>query len=93
MLYYSTNKKAPLATLEKAVIKGLAEDKGLYMPERINPLPKEFYDNIEKLSFQEIACKVAEAFFGEDIDAASLRQIVYDTLQFDCPVEKVTDSI
>lgn len=93
MLYYSTNKKAPLATLEKAVIKGLAEDKGLYMPERINPLPKEFYDNIEKLSFQEIACKVAEAFFGEDIDAESLRQIVYDTLQFDCPVEKVTDSI
>ena len=93
MLYYSTNKKAPLATLEKAVIKGLAEDKGLYMPERINPLPKEFYDNIEKLSFQEIACKVAEAFFGEDIDAASLRQIVYDTWQGDCPVEKVTDSI
>ena len=51
MNYYSTNDKAPIATLEKAVIKGLAEDKGLYMPERIKPLPKEFFENIEKMSF------------------------------------------
>jgi threonine synthase len=43
MKYYSTNKKAPMATLEKAVVKGLAEDKGLYMPENIKPLPKEFF--------------------------------------------------
>ena len=35
MKYYSTNKQAPLATLEEAVVKGLAGDKGLYMPERI----------------------------------------------------------
>lgn len=93
MLYYSTNKKVPLATLEKAVVKGLAEDKGLYMPERIKPLPKDFYDNIEKLSFQEIAYQVADAFFGEDIDAASLKEIVYDTLRFDCPVKEITENI
>ena len=93
MNYYSTNDKAPIATLEKAVIKGLAEDKGLYMPERIKPLPKEFFENIEKMSFQEIAYKVAECFFGEDVDSESLKNIVYDTLQFDCPVEKVTENI
>ncbi len=93
MKYYSTNGKAPIASLEKAVVKGLAEDKGLYMPERIKPLPQEFYDNIENLSFQEIAYQVADAFFGEDVDAESLKHIVYDTLQFDCPCVKVTDSI
>ena len=93
MNYYSTNKKAPIATLEKAVVKGLAEDKGLYMPERIKPLPQSFFDNIDKLSFQEIAYQVADAFFGEDVDAESLKAIVYDTLQFDCPVAKVTDNI
>ena len=32
MKYYSTNKQAPLASLEEAVVKGLAGDKGLYMP-------------------------------------------------------------
>ena len=93
MKYYSTNGKAPIADLHKAVVKGLAEDRGLYMPERIKQLPKEFFDTIETKSFQEIAYTVADAFFGEDVDAASLKQIVYDTLSFDCPVEKVTDNI
>lgn len=93
MKYYSTNGKAPIATLEKAVVKGLAEDKGLYMPERIKALPQEFFDNIENLSFQEIAYTVADAFFGEDVPAEDLKRIVYDTLAFDCPCVKVTDSI
>ena len=93
MKYYSTNGNAPVADLHKAVVKGLAEDRGLYMPERIKPLPKEFFDNIDKMSFQEIAYTVADAFFGEDVEADALKQIVYDTLSFDCPVVKVTDSI
>lgn len=93
MKYYSTNGNAPIADLHKAVVKGLAEDRGLYMPERIKPLPKAFFDNIDKMSFQEIAYTVADAFFGEDVEAEALRQIVYDTLSFDCPVVKVTDSI
>ena len=93
MNYYSTNGKAPIATLEKAVVKGLAEDKGLYMPENIKPLPQSFFDNIENLSFQEIAYTVADAFFGEDVDAESLKKIVYDTLAFDVPAVKVTDTI
>ena len=93
MIYYSTNKKAPVATLEKAVVKGLAEDRGLYMPEQIRHLPKEFFDNIQDMSFQELSYRVADAFFGEDVDAESLKRIVYDTLSFDCPVERVTDNI
>jgi len=93
MNYYSTNGKAPIASLEKAVVKGLAEDKGLYMPESIKPLPQSFFDNIENFSFQEIAYTVADAFFGEDVDAESLKQIVYDTLAFDVPAVKVTDTI
>lgn len=93
MKFYSTNHKAPEATLEKAVVKGLAEDKGLYMPERIKPLPQSFFDNIQNLSFQEIAYTVADAFFGEDVPADDLKRIVYDTLQFDCPVVPVTDTI
>ena len=93
MKYYSTNGKAPIADLHKAVVKGLAEDRGLYMPESIKQLPKEFFDTIETKSFQEIAYTVADAFFGEDVDADALKQIVYDTLSFDCPVVKVKDKI
>lgn len=93
MKYYSTNGKAPIADLHKAVVKGLAEDRGLYMPEKIKQLPKDFFDTIETKTFQEIAYTVADAFFGEDVDAKSLKQIVYDTLSFDCPVVKVKDNI
>lgn len=93
MKYYSTNHTAPLASLEEAVVKGLAGDRGLYMPENIKPLPKEFFDNIDKMSFQEIAYAVADSFFGEDVDAESLKRIVYDTLAFDCPVVPVSENI
>lgn len=93
MKYYSTNKKASDATLEEAVVRGLAGDKGLYMPRSIKSLPQSFYDEIENLSFQEIAYRVAEAFFGEDVPADTLKHIVYDTLNFDTPVVKVKDNI
>jgi len=93
MQYYSTNGKAPIADLEKAVVKGLAEDRGLYMPQEIKRLPKVFFDNIQDMKFQDIAYNVASAFFGEDVDGDALQDLVYDTLSFDCPVVKVTDSI
>ncbi len=93
MQFYSTNNQAPLATLEKAVVRGLAEDRGLYMPERIKSLPQSFFDNIQNMTFQEVAYNVADAFFGEDVPAEDLRRIVYDTLAFDCPVVPVNDNI
>lgn len=93
MNYYSTNKSAPDTTLEEAVVKGLAADKGLFMPFTIKPLPQEFYDSIDTLSFQEIAYRVADAFFGEDVPADTLKEIVYDTLNFDVPLVKVTENI
>ncbi len=93
MQYYSTNKTAPLASLEEAVVKGLASDKGLYMPETIKQLPQSFFENIENLSFQQIACTVADAFFGEDMEAETLKRIVYDTLNFDTPVVPVQGDI
>ena len=93
MNYYSTNGKAPIADLQKAVVKGLAEDRGLYMPERIEKLPKAFFDNIQDMKFQDIAYNVASNFFGEDVDEDALQDIVYDTLSFDCPVVEVKDNI
>ena len=93
MKYYSTNHQAPDASLQEAVVKGLASDKGLYMPYVIKALPQSFYDHIENLSFQEIAYQVADAFFGEDIPAETLKQIVYETLNFDVPVVKVKENI
>ena len=93
MLYYSTNHTASRATLRDAVVRGLAEDRGLYMPEVIKQLPASFWQEIADLTFQEVAYRVADAFFGEDVPAEDLRRIVYDTLSFDTPVVHVEDNI
>ena len=93
MTYYSTNKQAPIATLEEAVVTGLAGDKGLYMPERIVRLDSQVIEQMKEQSFHEIACTVARAFFGEDVEPETLDQIVCDTLAFETPVVEVKDPI
>ena len=93
MNYYSTNKQAPLATLEEAVVKGLAGDKGLYMPERIQRLDPQVIERMKGQSFHEIACTVARAFFSEDVEPETLDQLVCDTLSFETPVVEVKDPI
>jgi len=93
MKYYSTNKQIESISLQEAVIKGLAPDRGLYMPEQISLLPDDFFANISEMSFQEIAYQVAEAFFGEDMEKDVLKKIVYDTLNFETPVVHISDTI
>lgn len=93
MKYYSTEGKSPLVNLQDAVVKGLAPDNGLYMPEKIKQLPASFFEKIDTLSFQEIAYTVADAFFGEDVDADTLKKIVYETLNFDAPIVHVDENI
>lgn len=93
MLYYSTNDKNLKANLEIAVTQGLAKDKGLYMPECIPALAPEFFENLDKMTLQEIAFEVANSIFGEDIPAEDLKRIVDETLCFDIPLVKVKEGI
>ncbi len=93
MKYYSTNHKAPDVTLSEAVVKGLAPDRGLYMPETLKSLDRDFFENIDSMTFQEMSYRVADAFFGEDIPAQDLKKIVYDTLAFETPCVKVDENI
>ena len=92
MQYYSTSGNAPKASLQEAVVKGLAPDKGLYMPERIPTIPKAFFNNIGEMSLQDIAYVVANTLFGDDIESETLKNIVNDTLNFDIPLVHVADN-
>ena len=91
MKYYSTNGKTPMVTLAEAVVKGLAGDRGLFMPEHIGKMPKAFFNNISSMSLQEMSFAVAYMLFGDDIDSDDLKHIVSDTLNFDIPLVKVDD--
>lgn len=89
MKYYSTNGRVSDVSLKEAVIKGLASDRGLFMPENIPVIPKAFFKNIGGLSLQEISFTVANMLFGDDIEPSVLKNIVYDALDFDIPLRHV----
>ncbi len=93
MNYYSLNKQAPKASFKDAVIKGLAPDKGLYFPENITPLPKTFFENIDNLSYSEIAFEAIKQFVSPEIPETVLKTIVGETLSFDFPIVKLNDNI
>ncbi|MFI1744043.1 threonine synthase [Thalassobellus sediminis] len=93
MNYYSLNKQVPNTSFKDAVIKGLAPDKGLYFPESITPLPKEFFHNIDNLSYSEIAFEAIKQFVSPEIPEAVLKTIVEETLSFDFPVVELNKNI
>lgn len=92
MQYYSTNGSTPKVSLQTAVVKGLAADRGLFMPERIPVLPKAFFNNIGEMSLQDISFIVANTLFGDDIENTTLKKIVDETLNFDIPLKHVTEN-
>lgn len=93
MRFYSTNDRNLTADLKTAVLKGLAPDKGLYMPESIPVLPKSFWDSIPGKSMGEIGFEMLKHFFCPDIPEDKFRAMVEDAFNFPVPVVKVTDNI
>ncbi|OIQ37820.1 MAG: threonine synthase [Bacteroidetes bacterium MedPE-SWsnd-G1] len=93
MNYYSLNNNAPKSSFKDAVIKGLAPDKGLYFPEQISALPKNFFENIESYTNNEIAFELIKQFVGNEIPEDDLKAIIADVLQFDFPVVEVEKDV
>ncbi len=93
MNYHSLNKKAPIASFKEAVVKGLAPDRGLYFPERITPLPKDFFEQIEDYSNTEIAYETIKQFVLPEIPEDELKKIVEETLSFDFPIVQLNEKI
>lgn len=93
MRFYSTHNPSRFVSLKEAVLEGLAADNGLYMPEVIPALGKDFFERLHELSFREIAMTVAERYVGDDIPHSALENIVDHTLCFDAPLVAVEGNI
>jgi len=93
MKFYSTNSSKHFVSLQEAVIKGLAPDNGLYMPERIPTFSQEFINSLSEKSFREIAFAVAKEFVGEDVSSDQLKSIIDHTISFDAPLVEVEKNI
>lgn len=93
MKYYSLHRQSPEVSFETAVVNGLAPDKGLYFPENIQPLPADFIRRLKSYSHAEIAYEAAKQFVGGEIPEAVLKQIATETVDFDFPLVKISDSV
>ncbi|MEQ3499270.1 threonine synthase [Tenacibaculum sp. SSH1-16] len=93
MNYYSLNHTSPNVSFEKAVVNGLAPDRGLYFPENITPLPKEFIENIDEYSNEEIAYEAIKQFVGDEIPQGILQKIIKETINFEFPVVSIEENI
>ena len=93
MIYYSTGNKSIKVSFKEAVLDGMPFDKGLYFPETIPSLETEFIKELSNLSNEEIAFECILKFTGNDIDKASLKRIISETINFKFPCKKLNDDI
>jgi len=93
MKYYSTQNPNHKVSLSEAVIKGLAPDNGLYMPERIPTLSQDQIESLSTMSFQEIGYLVIGSLFSEDLTDVQIKELVDHTLTFDAPLVQVEDDV
>ena len=93
MNYYSLHHKSPNTSFKNAVMQGLAKDRGIYFPENITPLSKDFITNINEYTNHEIAYEAIKQFVGDEIPTEKLKEIIKETISFDFPLVKVDDNI
>jgi threonine synthase len=91
MQLYSTKHQSPDVDLKEAVLRGLPQDNGLYMPYQINPLPQKFWDNLDSYTFTEMAYHIAHNFIGDYIPKEELNKIIQEAYNFDAPLIEVGD--
>ena len=91
MMFYSLNNSQEKSNFKEAIFNSLASDGGLYFPERINKLSKDFLNNISNYNNYEIGYEIMKNFVDKSMNSSDLVDIIQKTLNFDfklCEVEK-----
>ncbi|NJC27541.1 threonine synthase [Neolewinella antarctica] len=91
MKFYSTNNPDHKVDLAEAIFRGLPADKGLYMPERVDRLPQQFFDDLPAMSFAEIGFQISKHLLGDDVPETELKALVYEAINFPAPVVKLDE--
>lgn len=93
MKYYSTSNRKLLSSLKEAVLKGLAPDRGLFMPESIPVLDRATLESFRGMKLPGIAVALSRMLFGEDIPEAELTRLTEEAINFDTPLVQVEEGI
>lgn len=93
MKFYSTNNKSVSVSLKEAVLNGIADDGGLYMPYEIPRHRDSFIQNLDKLTFHEIAFETAKLFLSGEIPVKDIENIITEAIYFEAPLAKLNENI
>lgn len=89
--FISTNGSSSPVSIREAVIKGLADDGGLYLPEHIPQLPASFWEDIKQYSLHDIAFVMAKAFLENDLNDDDLKEVIDRAFTFEAPLKRLND--
>lgn len=93
MKYFSTNNPTQTISFQEAVRKGLPDDNGLFLPEKIPVLSNSFFEALPNLSLQEIGLEVAKQYIGNEIPETTLKALIEDVLSFDTPIVEIEKDV
>ena len=93
MRYVSTRGAAPAVSLRMALFDGPAPDGGLYMPERIDPLPPAWVAARRGAPLAGTADGVLGPFVGGELDPQALTALLRDALDFPIPLVAIEDGV
>ena len=93
MQFYSTHNHQTRVSLKEAVLQGLANDRGLFMPETIERLPQSTLSAWSTLSFHEMAFALASPYLKGSMDSATLQQLIQDAFPFEVPLVEIVPGL
>lgn len=93
MHYYSTSNRKLKSTLKEAVLKGLAPDRGLYMPDSIPVIDGATLESFRDMELPEIAVALSRLLFGGDVPEAELSRLTEEAINFDTPLVPVDEGL
>ncbi|MCK5146725.1 threonine synthase [bacterium] len=91
ILFYSTNLQAAHLTFREALLKGIAPDRGLYMPEEIPRLTADEIASFTDMTYHQVAFEICHRFLRDQIDKDTLYELVKDAYNYEVPLEQVYD--
>ncbi|HZM62240.1 MAG TPA: threonine synthase [Vicinamibacterales bacterium] len=93
MQWISTRGGSPPISFVDALFAGTAPDGGLYMPERLDPLPAATLDALRGADIVAIGSVVGAHLLRDEITPAAMAALVRDALDFPVPLVQVTDRV
>lgn len=91
IMYKSTNGSPEIVDFKKALFKGQASDRGLFMPTEIPVIPQEVISSMKDMAYPEIASIVLSYFLGGEIPQKELGALAKDAYNFDVPMQTVSN--